>query len=163
MNGKKVVPQKMESGNRVSFAFIASDDNGIYEYASQSIDDHEPKIFDPPKYILRFPIEVGRSWEINSEIQRLMYRVPITLKATIQSINDTVTVPAGTFKKCVKVVTTGSTKKNLGMFMGTAKIEVKEFSWYAPNVGLVKMIREEKSNHLLVGAGEISIHLTNYK
>lgn len=92
-----------------------------------------------------------------------MVNVSVTLKSTIESVDEVVTVPAGTFKGCVRVKSVGTTKKDVGAFMGIATIIVEHYDWYAPGVGKIKSIVKEKSNHLMVGSGEMTMQLETFK
>ena len=83
-----------------SFSFFASDDTGVYECARQSVDDVEPKMLSWPEYYLKYPLKVGASWDGGREAALKNAIIPTT--TTIESLDETVTVPAGTFQHCVK-------------------------------------------------------------
>ena len=102
-------------------------------------------------------------WQTQTTTQLLGDRIKITLESTLETVEETITVPAGTYEKCIRVVSTGSATKNLGPFMGTANITVEEHNWYAPGVGLLKSIRKEQSNHMMLGSGEISLQLVKFQ
>lgn len=158
--GRTVVPKKVDFRNQSMFLFIAEDQAGIYYFAEQSARDVEPKVKEPPDYIIPYPVETGRMWQTETTTQLLGGKKPITLESTLEIVDETITVPAGTFEKCIKVVRRGSTK-NDGRFMHTAIITVEEYSWYARGVGLVKSIRKEQS--WWFGSGEISLQLVKFR
>lgn len=162
LKGKKVTPQKMDVNGQTSFSFIAEDESGIFEYASQTSGAVEPEIKATPTYTLKNPIQVGTTWEDKTKTALLMEKVPFTLKSTIESKDETVTVPAGTFKGCVKVKGTGSAQKNTGIF-GVAQITIEHYDWFAPRIGMIKSIIKESSNHMMVGSGEITLQLESFK
>jgi len=62
---------------------------------------------------LKFPLKVGTTWSVYIFESTIIYK--------IVSVNETVKVPAGTFKNCIKVVANDLIA-----------------AWYAPGVGLVK-------------------------
>lgn len=163
LKGKKVTPQKVDAGGQSYFTFISEDAEGIYEFATQPPGAVDPEIKTNPNYFLKYPIKVGTSWDDKMETSLLMEKVPVMLKSVIESIDEVVTVPAGTFKGCVKVKSMGTTKKNLGAFMGAATINVENYSWYAPGIGNIKSITKENSNHLMVGSGELTLQLESFK
>ena len=164
MRGKTVTPQKVDVLGQSSFVYIGEDNDGIFEFAKQLPNAFEPEINQSPQYILKNPIKVGIRWIIEYKTVLLNQNFSIPLNSTIENIDDIVTVPAGTFQNCVRVKCTGGINKNLGHFQGKARIKVLSHSWYAPGVGLIKSIIEEKSNHLLVGkGGTISVQLDSYK
>lgn len=162
LKDKKVTPQKMDVNGQTSFSFIAEDENGILEYASQNSGAPEPEIKATATYILKNPIQVGTTWEDKTETATLREKVPFTLKSTIESKDEIVTVPAGTFKGCVKVKGTGSAQKNYGLF-GVAKIKIEQSYWLSPGVGMIKSIHKESCNHVMVGSGEIALQLESFK
>jgi hypothetical protein len=160
--GRSVTPEKIEINGQTLFVFVGEDSDGVFELAEQAPDATEPALKNPPIYDLHRPYQTGTSWEQRSETQSLSTKVPITLQAVIESANDTVTVPAGTLEGCLKIVAKGDQTKNMGAFMGMAKIHVEETSWYCPGVGLAKLVRKETSNHLMAGSGEVSMQLESH-
>jgi len=160
LGGKKVTPRKIDIGGQTSFYFIAEDASGILEYASQPSGTVEPEIKASPTYILKNPIQAGTTWE--DKTKTIFGKVPYTQKNKIESIDETVTVPAGTFKGCIKLRATGSVQKNTGIF-GIAKITIEQYEWFAPDIGMIKSSVKESSNHMMVGSGEINIQLESFK
>jgi len=98
---------------------------------------------------------------MTNSLQAILTRLAVISIAL--SVDEVVTVPAGTFTKCIKVVGRGSTRKNIGPLMGSAKVEVEYYSWYAAGIGMVKAVMKESSNHLMVGAGEGNLQLESFK
>ena len=162
LKGKKVTPQKVELAGQTHFVFIAEDDNGIYEFAEQSPGSVEPQIKDSPAYLMKYPIKANNTWEEKTKTSLLKQNLSITLKSTIESTDETVTVPAGTFKSCLKVKGTGAAKKDLGI-LGVANVSVEHHNWYAPGVGMVKTVLKENSNNMMVGSGELTLQLESFK
>lgn len=160
LGDRDVVPQRMEAPGHSAFMFIAEDANGIFEHAYQ--EDGEPEIKDPPDYLLKYPIQVGASWEDAYKTEMLQQKIPVTIKSTIESVAETVTVPAGTFNNCVKVRGVGKAKKSMGLF-GAAKIDVESITWMCPGVGVVKSLLEEDGHNLLLGGGKVSMQLVGMR
>jgi hypothetical protein len=92
----------------------------------------------------------------------MLEKIPYTLTSTIESIDETVTVSAGTFKGCVKVKGSGNAQKKLGI-LGDAKINVEHYNWFAPGIGTIKSIVKESSNHMMVGSVERAMELEAFK
>ena len=99
--------------SKSNIVYVFSEPGGIYHFAIQSSTDTEPKMYFPI-YYLKEPIQVGAKWKSG-------YTTGI-----IESVDDEVTLPVGTFKNCVRVKTT---------FPNQKKIE-----WFAPGVGSIKFI-----------------------
>jgi len=157
--GKYVTPQKVETRELTFFTFVGEDSDGIFELAEQSPNATDPKIEKPPKYFLRKPFKEGTRWNFTSVTQALSARLSITLQAVIESADDTVTVPIGTFEACLKVVAKGEQTYYTAGLGGSGKIHVEDTSWYCPGVGLAKSIRKEISNGKMAESGEIAIQL----
>jgi hypothetical protein len=61
----------------------------------------------------------------------------------IESITDSVDVPAGHFENCIKVVAEGEIEVFTDAVHGMKQIPLSVEEWYAPGVGLVKQVRYE--------------------
>ena len=96
---------------------------------------------------------MGNSWQ-ETKTSSFKPRISIPIKSTIESINEVVTVPAGTFKGCLKIKSIGSAEKVFGEEQTSkvplwppkekVKIERECYNWFAPNVGRIKTIFKEK-------------------
>lgn len=158
-----VTPQKTDQGGSSSFIFCSKDVEGVFEYAKQAENDIDPVIHDNPEYLIKYPIETGTTWADESETKMLIENIPITITSTVVSINEIVTVPAGTFEKCIKIRNSGTATKNIGNLRGEAEIKVECYEWFAPNIGLVKMILNESTSQLFMGGGQASLQLDSIK
>jgi hypothetical protein len=133
-NDTTVTPRKWETdGRTIRIDLVAQDDGGVYLYGEQPSEKAQPTIIQPKSYYIpRAPAD-GTSWEIKTKLGN--DNVVMTL--TIESINDTVTVPAGTYKDCVKIKHVGSSapgeKKD-------TELSVLAYEWYAPKVGWIKSL-----------------------
>jgi hypothetical protein len=135
--GRKVIPERsIETHSNQPFIFFFTQDNGgILYIASQFGDNGEPHKLPQPQYMLKAPIRVGTAWDDSTGVTEVNgHGTIVTLRTTIESTDEIVTVPAGIFKKCLKV-------KLLG---GTDKITVQLSRWFAPGVGLVKALDERR-------------------
>ena len=135
LGGKTVTPQKAKiqfrGESHYSFTYVAEDPSGVLTVANQDSGDVEPTLKDPPEYLLKRPIKTGTTWAATLNPGN-GHSVPS--KATIESTDETVDVPAGTFKGCVKVHVVGNTK-------GTTDQDA--YMWFAPSVGMIKIIEKE--------------------
>lgn len=130
LQGKTVTPRKWEVGGGVRHFFIAQDDYGVYRYAEQMTAAAEPKIVTPKVYYLKNPVDKGTDWDNITKMGENELKVNIT----VESIRETVQVPAGTYKECVKLKHEGSMQEAQASFTLTA------YEWYGPGVGLVKSL-----------------------
>ena len=106
---------------------------------------------------------MGNSWQ-ETKTSSFKPRISIPIKSTIESINEVVTVPAGTFKGCLKIKSIGSAEKVFGGELvwppkENAKVERERYLWFAPNVGRIKLIFKEKKTR---SGGATGITLSDY-
>ncbi len=162
LQGRRVTPIKIDVAGQTSFAFYAEDPNGIGEIGRQQASAIEPQVFSSPRYEIKYPIKIGTTWEYETETTLLNDKVTLTLTCKIESVDDVVTVPIGSFK-CLKIVRKGTCVKQGGVFMGSAQIEVQVYDWYAPNIGSIKTVRIEKTNNIMAGGGQLTYQLVSFK
>jgi len=157
--GKKVTPQQVGG----DLMFVVDDDTGIYDFAKQASSDPEPRLLRPPYYqYVQKPVAVGTKWEDESETMLFPKRVSVVRHCAIDMVDDVVTVPAGTFKNCVRVRCAGSVLVPADT-RGVAELSVETYSWYAPGVGRVRWVTKEKSNNALRWpGGEFAVDLASF-
>jgi hypothetical protein len=160
LEGKLVIPQKASAGNFTFFSFAVEDKSGIYEFAEQKPDNEEPQVKKFPSYYFKYPLQTGNSWKESADESDIATTIP--MQYSIESLNETVTVPAGTFKKCLKVKKTGTTKLDKGIF-GVVTVNKEEISWYAPGVGMIKAMQKRETDNRTVPPKKVIIQLLSYK
>jgi len=132
LNGTTVFPRKHITPNGYSlFTFFGVDGSGIYVAAYQNPDMEQPKVWAHPQYILKSPLQAGARWAGEMYAPGAKNLLPYT--SVVESTTEIVTVPAGTFKDCARIRTTGSNENST----------VKDLWFYAPGVGSIKFLREE--------------------
>jgi len=103
------------------------------------------------------------------EGSQLESRISVPIKSTIESIDEVVTVPAGTFKECLKIKSVGLGEETFveedsdqlfpkDFLKEKIKVEVEYYNWFAPNVGLIKAIYKEKKT----SSGALDITLSDF-
>lgn len=106
--------------------WLAYDSSSVLIYRIWNNEGADPAIdVTPPGAWLRLSPQVGDTWALTGSSIG-------TLNVEVLSINDTVTVPAGTFNNCIKVQFTSSS--------GDTSIK-----YYAPGVGVVRYEELEPS------------------
>lgn len=129
VGGEKVIPviRKMETTSGINHTIIfyyVKDGQGIYLLAMQIGQQKSQEISGKMPYKIKMPIKLGESWGNDQK------------GGNIESINDTITVPAGTFYNCVKVAMQVNGLRNT--------------FWYAPKIGEVKAIFHTSKDYLSV-------------
>ncbi len=115
--------------------------------------------------VMLLPLKVGAHWQRQSTtgaleivvdpFRRLLrIEVPVSLDFVVESMDDAVSVKAGDFTHCLRIRGTGKGFFNSDKTLGKAHISVEQTDWYAPGVGLVKTIREEKTDNQILSHGE---------
>lgn len=107
--------------------------------------------YNPPLRLLKKTLKEGEVWEVGTLRQE---KLSMPMRAKVAAFED-VTVPAGTFKQCLKLVQevtepTGQVEGG-GFLLDVKKGNVTSTAWYAPGVGLVK--EETKVNFTLEAMG----------
>jgi hypothetical protein len=150
--GKTVTPQPAGP----DLIFIVDDDTGIYDFAKQSSRDSVPQMLSVPYYqYVQKPVALGTSWEDKSQTVLFAKTVSVQRRCTIDMVDDHATVPAGTFKNCIRVRCAGSTLVPIES-RGAAEVSVETYSWYAPGLGRVRWTTREKIITNFSGRGKNS-------
>jgi DUF3108-like len=127
VQGKKVTPRKWDLGGHIFIEFMEKDDSGIYRYAEQIGEKGSPTLVIPKECHLKFPVSEGNNWTMTTKVGNNTLNVSFT----IENVSEGVTVPAGTYKDCLKIKQVGS---------NDAGASVMGYEWYAPKVGIVKSL-----------------------
>jgi hypothetical protein len=125
VNGVTVTPRRWDLGGSTFIELMKKDDTGIYRYAEQKNDTAPPALVTPMECHLKFPIALDNNWTMATKVGPSL----VNLNLTIESVSAAITVPAGTFKDCLKI------KQKSDHDPGIAIIG---YEWYAPKVGVVK-------------------------
>ncbi len=152
--------QKIDVSGQSSFTFLVEDTTGIYEFARQSSTDMEPQLKSYPNYLIKYPITLDETWKTIQK-SSIDDGVLINCMTFVESIDDLVTVPAGTFEQCVKIKSFGKTsrQKRIAFSIVTEEYSLELTDWYAKGVGLVKTIANESLNKTQV---ETALQLEEY-
>ena len=116
--------------------------------------------FEKENIVYELPLEENEFWQTNDLTTLVMklgydriYRtlLPIKINNKVISNKETLKVGNKLLKNCLKIEGVGQTSYNPGPPLENINIEVKKTEWYAPNLGLVKLIREETSDSETMG------------
>lgn len=157
-DGRKVVPVKQDGERGTSYIFVVKEQDGFYVHGVQGVGEEKPEIFATKRYFIRFPIEEGKGWEYESNIYIVKEKFPVTMKCTIRSLNDMITVPSGTYKRCLKTSCIGVTEKSYPL-IGQIKFTKETTDWFAPGTGWVKEDLKEECSLDEIGRVTVSYEL----
>lgn len=152
VNRTKVIPRRQDEDGGSNFSFLSENDNGLWLMAVQGPAMRRPVALQRPHPLLKYPLKVGTSWKVAGYTNLLKEVVPIDLTYEIESVNEVVTVPAGTYRNCIRVRALGQVRKTSRM-LGTANVRKEYNAWMAPGVGMVKSINSEGADNPEFGSG----------
>ncbi|MFL2555878.1 MAG: hypothetical protein ACJ0Q4_03370 [Gammaproteobacteria bacterium] len=170
INGKLVYIRKSLDGTNLHYSIT---NEGIYYLGSSSNMLINPKFSSNQSLIIPNPIALNKKWEQVTTTKLLKKTGPpqrtefkiiaeVPLEIEIVSLDETVSVPAGKYDKCIKIVMTGSSYKDAGNYVGLTLVSVEQTNWYAPGIGLIKTERIEKTKSDALDKGTLSIELTRF-
>lgn len=143
VQGKTVTPEgRYIDGKLAGVIFVADEKSGIYYYANQKGSQKKPVLLNPIQYLIKYPIQIGATWNQQTSAFETLNdkRLPVTLHASIEGIEEMVTVPAGVFAKCLKIRMAG----RIPSLAGRPEFHIDTQLWYAPGLGMIKQIQTEQ-------------------
>jgi hypothetical protein len=148
--GFTTIPQHNLGGDKAYTEFYADDGTGIRHVAIEESEGLQSRLGDH-SYVIKMPIKVGTTWH---EIDRTFDGTLYDATTQIESVDDKITVPAGTFSRCVRIRSIGSasstktTARAPGLDYGVrlvadSNVSVEDYYWLAPGVGPIKATHRE--------------------
>ena len=171
LNGESVFLRKSLDG---TVLYYSISEDGIYYLGSLDSREINPRFYADKRIVIPEPFMIDTKWEQTTFTKLLKKTGPpqrtefkiiaeVPLEITIESLEDTVTVPAGQFSKCMRIKMTGSAYKDAGNYVGLTLVNVEQTNWYSPGVGLIKMERLESTQSDALDKGTLSVELTNFE
>jgi hypothetical protein len=111
-------------------AFVIKNEKGIFWKkigASKSFTPEASSVFIPEIPIMMFPLAKNAKWDWEGKLKIAWINKNIKMHCEILSVNEEITVPAGTFK-CVKIF----------IHQVRDNEPSDEYGWYAPGIGQIK-------------------------
>lgn len=164
---KKIFPILREDGTTF---FYEITDQGIYRKGVKYLKNNKINL-DDGRIVLPSDIKVNKTWSNDSKTFLILRRYPYyDYKATtnfkidykIVSLKETVKTPSGIFKDCILIKGEGQTNFIGDSEIGSIGIKITSEEWYSKKVGLVKMVREEKTDTDLFGTTRMIQLLEDY-
>ena len=164
---KKFFPILREDGTTF---FYEITDQGIYRKGVKYLKNNKINL-DDGRIVLPSDIKVNKTWSNDSKTFLILRRYPYyDYKATtnfkidykIVSLKETVKTPSGIFKDCILIKGEGQTNFIGDSEIGSIGIKITSEEWYSKRVGLIKMVREEKTDTDLFGTTKMIQLLEDY-
>jgi hypothetical protein len=168
VDGALYEEQRTFDGNR--YFYRLDPDLGWLRLAVQSATEDTPRFLPEPWLVMPTRLEAGHQWrqvtpvrvlEKTGPPQETLFRVQASLPVDyrVAAIDDTLTVPAGRFSRCLRIEGAGRISTHLGNYLGLSNVEVRLTEWYAPGVGLIKQVLEERTNKQALDRGHLVLEL----
>ena len=171
LNGEPVFLRKSLDGTILYYSVL---EKGIYYLGSSDSSVLDSKFISDKRLVIPKPFAINTKWEQltttkllkktgppQKTVFKIIAKVPLEIK--IESLDDTVVVPAGQFNNCMRIKMIGSSYKNAGNYVGLTLVNVEQTNWYSPGVGLVKMERLERTQSAALDKGTLSIELAHFE
>ena len=141
---------------------------------AQRIDaDEQAKLDRNPQVILKLPVTVGATWMVPTELFVIAPKLEMGMGTTkmpkvmmtyiVEAMDETVAVPAGTFKSCARLAGNGNFTLYVDAVQGFRDVPIVNREWYCKGVGLVKVERSEILQSPYYSSGQIKMELADFK
>lgn len=172
--GDQVWVRRVEAPGNIGIEYwLRKDKVGIARIAKRTDVEEQAKLDSNARTVLKLPVAAGASWMVPTEPfviapktdlgQREVKMPKVLMTYTIEAVDETVTVPAGTFKNCARAVGVGNLPLYIDAVQGFTDVPITNREWYCKGVGLVKVERDEPLTSILWSGGKITMELTDYQ
>ncbi len=154
--------------------WLRSDETGVYRVASKSDLDAEPKLDAHRRYVLKFPLAPGSSWQATTtayllkrrnefprEIRHTHPAIPMTY--TIEALGEKVQTRAGAFANCLRVKGAAAVRVYADPVVGWRDMPLSTTEWYCDGVGLVRLVRDEPAQATFLTGGTLTMELVAWQ
>lgn len=170
-NGSEVTVRRTSDGTDY---LITANETGTYRIGKRRVIEEKAKKDPTARMVIPYPgsLQLDQSWSSSSIPYAIHRRHPyetgmnrnIKLQMTyvLAGTQDKVTVPAGEFTRCLRVEGSGQISIYADAKDGYQDIHITTTEWYAPGVGLIKLVRNEPLDTDVFRGGTITLELTSF-
>lgn len=154
--------------------YLYADMTGVYRVGHRTLIEYYPQLDVEPQLVIPAADELqssitwtrpSRSYLIHSVHSSVAWNPAVsavTMTWEIAATDEMVEVAAGRFEHCLKL----EGHAEFGMYVdpkqGFRQIEINQTEWYAPDVGLVKLVREEPLDMDMFQGGSLTFELIRF-
>ena len=172
-DGKPLFIRRSETPGNIGIEYwLRAQPDGIVRIA-QRMDLEEIATLDAaPRTVLKLPLAVGASWRTptvtytvmhkNEYPREVKYGRGMPMVYTVEALDEKLTVPAGSFEHCARVVGQAELTLFTDPVRGFNKVPVTTTEWYCRGVGLVKLERMESLATMFYTGGKVVMELVEY-
>ena len=158
-----ITKRKPGAGPLSSKYFSVENDEGVKSIAHQGPFDKSPKTEEQDAWELKYPLFAGKTWTSTDKINSLKEKFTAPITSVAEAMDDVVSVPAGTFKNCMRIKRSFSGKVNFWSYGGEVEVTLERYLWYAPGFGYIKGVDNIKCSNPELGGGESHMEMISYK
>ena len=166
----RALAQKVQGGN---IYYYRIEPDGVHRTGIRRAEGSTLKDSERDLLVLPSAPKVGASWSqatvtgvLQTEVDpfRRIYnlRATVPMTYTVESVEETVSVPAGRFTRCLKVHGTGNVHVRPDKTLGPLLVHVENTDWYASGIGLVKTVRHESTDSKWLADGRYTLELVRF-
>ena len=169
--GQRYVRRLASDGNEY---WLTVSDGSLQRRGLRTAIDFAPRMDVHPRTVLQLPPATGQAWEVETRPYILERAEPfrerfsqddskrIVLRMQVAALDDVVEVPAGKFERCLRLEGTGLLNVLADARIGASEVPVAHTEWYAPGVGLVKLVRTETLDTQQIVGGTVTMELLSF-
>ena len=173
-DGKPLFIRRSETPGNIGIEYwLRIQADGIVRIA-QRVDLEEQATLDAaPRTVLKLPLALGANWRSptvpytvmrkNEYPREVKYGRGMLMTYTVEALDDKVTVPAGSFEHCARVVGRAELTLFTDPVRGFNKVPVTTTEWYCRGVGMVKLERVENLATTFYSGGKVVMELAQYQ
>jgi len=171
-DGERYARRLASDGNEY---WLSVTDSAVQRAGVRRAIDFAPRMDGQPRTVMQLPPTAGQWWEVESRPYILERVEPfrerfsqdeskrISLHMKVAALDDVVEVPAGRFERCLRLEGTGLLNVLADARIGASEVPVTHTEWYAPGVGLVKLVRTEVLQTEAIVGGEVTMELLGFE
>lgn len=169
---KTITATPIHHDNGLIYYYAHTDDDAIIRVGVQN---HPSGAFQPqqPQRII-FPksLAIDSQWQVMDTTYIIIREKPfynenikliLPIFYEVVAMDETIHVAAGKFDHCLHIIGRGTTSFTTSRGAGRAQVEVISEEWYAPNIGLIKTKRTEKTSSELYGTNHFTSELEHIR
>lgn len=154
--------------------WLSRSDTALLRVGQRTAIDFAPRMDAAPRTVMQLPPSLKQAWSVETRPYILERAEPfrerfsqddskrIELRMTVAALDDVVEVPAGKFERCLRLEGTGVLNVLADARIGASEVPVTHTEWYAPGVGLVKLVRTESLDTTQIVGGEVTMELLRF-
>lgn len=154
--------------------YLSDTDAGIMRVAKRTVIEIKPRFDENLRTVLpsEEKLAVGYIWNVETGPYMLRTRPGFIadlsdkrfkMSFEVLELNSTVDVPAGRFEDCLKIEGYSSVRLYADPRTGYVDVPITQTEWYAPGVGMVKLVRDEPIDGSFYVGGTISMELEKFE